>query len=817
MSPRLAAAAFLAALPAAWGDEAPPNPPEALEAGAAPAAGEAIPPLPPVPGLEKAGIRTRAKTSSVDREGRLLLEGNVAVTGSDFRVSADRAVVWLGAASEGAPPGEERTYRKAEVFAEGLVTFERGPLTVWAERVYFNAQTMELYAKRAKARFKPPAKGQTGIKEEKTGLPPVSVPVYGFAEEVVHRPGGPWVARNGGVTICSYAHPHIWAGAGRIEIHERKEGERGPRVEAYNVTVYGPASPIPGTSRGTPFFLLPYLRDVENIPLRSASAGSSKKWGWFVLTEWDVLKMADFFGLETEVPFDLDVTASLDWYGDRGFGKGLGVEYGGKTFEGDFLGYHLRDRGVDSGKFVPEARDRYWVRWRHRQQLPWDVRMDVQVSKISDRGFLPEFFEQEAKEGPDQETYVYLRRMGPETSWLGRVRPNWAATLTAKVHVNGFQGETEYLPRAAFYVIGEPVLRSTGLPFVLTSKNEVGLLKLRTGDPDNRFTVTKSGRRVPPKRRRRKVPDGPWTFRADTWNTLELPIQTPYVKFVPFGGLRWTGYTRHVGGHGIDRIAPFLGFRSSAEFARVYPGVESALLDIHGLRHVVIPEVKAMWVPWAEAPPRKLIQHDSVDGFGEFSMISFELRNLFETRRKGRTVPLLSIDLEARTFPNGNRDNGGSTLTFEHDVTWHVSEAVSLKTDGVLWSGNPEGYRNVNAGIDIHPPGKRFHVLVQDRFVRNGPNTILGKLEMGLDENWSLAVEVSVDVSRGRSKRPAARQGETKAGLSLIRDCHDFDLIFYVEQDTGQNAGRAGASFGVSLAPKGIGASMFDRRRGSRF
>ncbi len=774
-------------------------------------AAETPPTLPPVPPPPAAARNTKAaRTIWQPEKGRLIFEGGVSLDTPDFKVSADRVVVWMKTGD--AAPTDTTPFRRAEVVAEGNVTFTRGDATVWADRVYFNADTNEILATKAQVKFAPGEQRRGGLPAENPATAPSSLPIYGRADEIWRSKDGPWVLRNGTVTTCSYGHPHVWVQARKTLIHARKEGEKGPRVESYGVSVWGPETIPILTKGGTPLIpWIPYLRDIQDIPIRRLTLGSSKGWGFYVLSEWDILKVMNLAGLSTaDPPLDLDATIALDYYSDRGFGKGLALDYQGRTFEGDFLGYHLRDSGYDQNRYVPEARDRYWVRLRHRQQLPWDVRMDIRVDKSSDRGFIPEFFELESKEGDLQETYVHFRRMGPDTKWFGLTRPNWAATLTAKFHVNDFQGESTYLPRAAFYIIGEPV---RGTPLTWTSKTEAAVLKWKPGEPDNRRQIDSDGELLPPPPHIPKPDDGPTTLRFDTVQQLDLPIKNDYFKLVPFAGVRFTAWSQHVDGHGIARFAPFAGFRASTQFARAYPNVRSSLLGIDGIRHIVIPEIRAYAVKETTQHASEFIQHDAVDSFDDYEIVALRLRNLLETHRNGRVVEFFTADLEARLFRRADRDNAGSGVSFLHRIRWRATEALTFTTDGEFAS-EPEGYIRLNTGLEIHPPDKRFLLVLQDRYIRKGPHTLIASLKAGLSANWMVVVDVRQDIAKYQPGTPDTQKGDTQFALSFIRDCHDYDVTFFFSRDTGK---REGGGFGISLSPHGLGSSLFDRRRTSRF
>ena len=71
----------------------------------------------------------------------------------------------------------------------------------------------------------------------------------------------------------------------------------------------------------------------------------------------------------------------------------------------------------------------------------------MELSYLSDRGFLEEFFESEFDNGKEQETLLHLKKQ----------RANWAFTALAQTRLMDFTTATERLPDLGFFVVGQPL------------------------------------------------------------------------------------------------------------------------------------------------------------------------------------------------------------------------------------------------------------------------------------------------------------------------------------------------------------------------
>src|SRR5581483_9421519 len=102
------------------------------------------------------------------------------------------------------------------------------------------------------------------------------------------------------------------------------------------------------------------------------------------------------------------------------------------------LGF-LRDTDVH-----PQWRGRFL--WRQTlSDLPYGFSLQTQVSALSDKNFLEQYFKIEFDHDINQETFAYLKQQ----------QDNWAWTLLVEPRIRDWVTETEWLPRADGYWIGQ--------------------------------------------------------------------------------------------------------------------------------------------------------------------------------------------------------------------------------------------------------------------------------------------------------------------------------------------------------------------------
>jgi hypothetical protein len=326
-------------------------------------------------------------------------------------------------------------------------------------------------------------------------------------------------------------------------------------------------------------FYWPFLRSNlqrPDIPLKSAHVGHDSTWGTSVETRW---YLARLLGLKEAE--GTDSTLALDYYGKRGVGTGVEIEYEREDYFGRLLGYIIRDRGEDRlgrnrirRNIDPPRELRGRFRWQHRHFLPYNWQLSSGVSYSSDEHFVESYYRNEFNVGERQETYLHLKRL----------QDNWALSFLGKGRINDFADELEELPSGEFHLTGQSLFNDM---FTLYSDTEVSRLRQRIGDEHS--TV---------------MNEDDFSFMSQRAE-LDMPIRTGAFKIVPFvagtfGYDDRSGFRRslvdgsNVGSFGEDKVwLGEAGIRVSSQYWKVYPDVKSRLWDLNQLRHIIKPQLTA--------------------------------------------------------------------------------------------------------------------------------------------------------------------------------------------------------------------------------
>ena len=502
------------------------------------------------------------------------------------------------------------------IYLEGDVVLSLGTRFVRASRLYYDFERSRALILDAVFR---------------TDIPQRGIPLYIRADQIRQLSAREFSATNARVSTSEFYTPHYHVGADKVYIEDRTErnaaGEPAGRIaatyELRNTTLNVQGFPIAywPRSRGD-------LETSETV-IRRLRTGYSDEFGVEIETSWHLYNL-----LGIPRPQGFDATLKLDYFTDRGPGLGVDSDYEREDYYGLFRSYFLSDKGRDNlGPLrdnEPDTPNRGRVLWRHRHFLPNDWEATLEVSYLSDPSFLETFERSEFFEGKQQETLFYLKR----------AREVDAITLLANWRLLDFVTQTEHLPDLTYRRIGDTFAE----PLTLYHESRIGVVRYRADDrrffDDDRLDNT-------------SVTDA--TFRGDIRQEAELPIKLGPLNVVPFATLRgsfWDGVPRRAGA--LWRGFGLYGLRGGTSFSRVFDDVESELLDIHRIRHVVKPEFAAWW-SHSNARSTFITPFDEgLETIDDFYGFLLALRQTWQTKRGAadgeRTVDLLRLDLEAGLF-----------------------------------------------------------------------------------------------------------------------------------------------------------------------
>jgi len=767
-------------------------------------------PPPPEPGVEPPGVREagvpqeitivaqddvrQVNFTSFTEDGTRVSvwTGGVYVTRGRMEMAADSIVIWTpeealqraaGAEDEepkaaekepkkpapgempaepplpepaGALKAEAGTSLAAEAYLEGHVRVVQGHRMLTCSRLYYDFRRDQALAIDTKIRTFSSAR---------------NVPVYYYAKEVRQLGRGIFRGTDAWMTTCEFAHPHYKTGGSEMTLTdltpEPAEGEPPPQYRRVRFA----GKDVQVRVRGLPITYWPRLagdvRETETA-LRTVRIESRSNRGTGVHSQWHLMKL---LGLERP-PEGFDLYLDADAWSERGPALGVQSEYQRKDFYGNVESYVIRDSGKDSvgGDDVePGSKNRGRIRWQHRHYLPRNWELTLEYSKITDRHFLNEFYEEEDETEKTQESLLYLKKQEREQAF----------TFLTTLRTNDWQTLTDYYPQLGYNIIGHS-LWDDHLTYFQDS--EVSVARYR---PDEDLRVRGSNS----------------TLVADTIHELDLPLKLGPVNLVPFGEVRLSYFEETLDRSGSeDRFAARFGGRAAAHAWRVYPNVESAFWDLHGLRHIHVFDARA-YAAANNVRSIELIPFDVaemgtpvVQGVDEVGVVDLGWRQRFQTKRGPEgdrdIVDWLTLDLEAvfynnRETPELAPDGRKANNRIDFATDWRVTDSATVWSDTNF---------NLNDGtLDVFTIGTtithtpRLSYSVGHRYVPDADSaqTLFG-VHYRINRKWHVLVREFYDFDRGEN---------AQTDFVLSRRLHRWLMRVRLEVDPGEDESFIGLEF----------------------
>jgi hypothetical protein len=477
-----------------------------------------------------------------------------------------------------------------------------------------------------------------------------------------------------------------------------------------------------------PFFYLPILQGDADDPLgpiEGFNFGYNRIFGGQFSTTLNVYNLIGIDPLPgTRWRMD------LDWLTKRGPALGTEFDDGGKDlfgipnkYNGLIKAYGIHDSGTDNlgggrgeNDNHPEWRGRILAR-ENVFDLPYGFTVQAQVSALSDKNFLEQYYKTEFDTDINQETFIYVKQQ----------QNDWAWTVLAEPRIRKWVTETESLPRLDGYLIGQSF-------FDLLSYNahaSAGYFLFRPTNEPPAPVMTTQQQRVD-------------TGRFDFWQEVSLPFYLGPVKVRPYAVVDLTDYTQDLTGQNTGRVYGGGGVMASMPLSRIYPDVQSNLFNLNGINHKIVlttnyynaqssepftrfPQLDPLLDDATEQAvnditpqqpninPRNglalstLGQPDSlfnpqryairqlvmnrIDTFDDIDVFQFDIRQRLQTKRgfpgMQHIVDWMTLDLSASVFPEPNRDNFGQTLGFlQYDWLWNIGDRTALTSTGWIDATN---------------------------------------------------------------------------------------------------------------------------------
>lgn len=718
------------------------------------------------------------------------VNGVGAVALGKIDIEADSVVIWsvdLKQAElfggENQPLGEDIPL---DLYLEGNIVFRQGDTVIYADRMYYNVNSS--YGVVLDAEMLTPVPQYEGLMRLKADV-----------LQQVNREN--FVAQNAAITSSRMGVPQYWLQSNRLDIRDQRTPSVDPFTGQMEVDEFG--QPVVdheflATSSnnfvyvgGVPVLYWPTLAtDLKrpNFYLDGLKIKNDNIFGTQVYADWDIYQL---LGIR-QPPEGTKWTLSTDYLSDRGPALGTNYEYQGfqllnhpGPYKGMFDAWVIRDQGLDSlgadrlaVPFEDETRGRGL--WQHRHDLGGGLEFTGEFGLISDRNFLEQYLENEWDQFKDQTTGIELKKYWDSNT----------LSLTTDARVNDFFTQTEWLPRADHFLLGQSWFER----FTWYAHTHVGYGKLENAT-------------LPPLGTEPTPDSPPWEeddldmrfdkregLRAATRQEIDLPLQLGPIKLTPYVLGEAAYWEEDRNAMEVSRLYGQAGIRSSMPIWRSDASVQSTLWNLDGLAHKIVLESELLYAD-ADEDLDRFALYDPLDDDAQEHFIRrfigsnyagelpakydhrfFALRSgmqswvsaptpeiaddlmlyrmaarqRWQTKRglpgQQRLVDWVTLDVEATLFPRSSRDNFGEDIgLIDYDFRWHLGDRVTFLSDGFVDIFD-QGLRTVTVGGMYSRP-ERGSLYLGFRSIE-GPitsNVLTASLSYRMTEKWIARATTSFD------------------------------------------------------------------------
>ena len=589
------------------------------------------------------------------------------------------------------------------------------------------------------------------------------------------------------------------------------------RVIMLNSTVYVGKIPI---------IWLPYIYTNLSHQGFQFAPGYDSSWGGYLLTSYT-------FPLGTGDNFL--ATVRQDYRTLLGYAVGFDAKLKfGKNDRnvGQFISYYAQDQ-KPSQKLggpgeLPEtvAQDRYRVGYQGKLFLEDDIYATFDITKLSDRDFMQDFYPAENRTNPEPDNNITLTKLDDI----------YSLSLVTRWQMNSFQETTERKPEVAFDFKQEPLF---GLPVYYDGTTALGQL-------NRNFAANSFGADY-------------GATRFDTFHQLSAP-QTlwGWLSTIPKVGIRATAYSQ--GGYFQDAngaIDPFpytanatvtnadsthtvsnslhttgnvfrpivnAGLENSFKISQSFEGVQSKWLALDGLRHIFQPysnlsavyaggpnvnqvlqfdrllpnnptaKTKSGYQPSStQLEPLDFPQFAAIDSIDTWAIWRLGVRNRLQTRRDGDTLDWFFLDTFAdvngiNPYMNGPISNLNNRLNFA-PVSWfslRIGSQVPLVSDG---------FTELNTELSFMPV-RNFSFTFGTRYINNyggaqNDNQYPFSAFWKANDHWSFSLQEIYNTPAANT--PSSQNALIYQRYMIHRDLSSWIVSFGAEVRANQAQGNQSA------------------------
>ena len=268
--------------------------------------------------------------------------------------------------------------------------------------------------------------------------------------------------------------------------------------------------------------------------------------------------------------------------------------------------------------------------------------------------------------------------------------------------------------------------------------------------------------------------------RADTFHQITLPkTLLGWLNITPRVGGRFTYYSKAEGpGATTDEVFRGVfntGVEVSFKASQVWPLVQSKLLDVDGIRHIIEPSANYVYVPRPTATPDQLPMFDyelpslrqlpinfpdynAIDSIDTESVIRLGLNNKLQTKRDGQVDDLLKWELTTDLHLDSSTNHGTFSDLYS-DLTFKPRSWLRIESQ-TRYDLENGGFRMLLHTVTFEPNNVWSwtvgHFYLRDDLstlptsLGPGNNLITSSMFYRVNENWGFRSTQHFDALHGR-------------------------------------------------------------------
>jgi LPS-assembly protein len=450
---------------------------------------------------------------------------------------------------------------------------------------------------------------------------------------------------------------------------------------------------------------------------------------------------------------NFDGTIHLDERSKRGLGAGPDLQlhlgdYGQAAFRYYYI--HDHDSGADLLAVPHLGPSRQRMSFEYTNGPSTNFSAKIIANYQSDPLIIRDFFENEYTADVEPASYAEVNQL-----W-----PNFTLDAMAQPRLVSFFETVERLPDIKFTGLPQPL---GATPIYYNSESSIGYFRREFSDTNVPVAANYSA------------------TRADTVQQFTLPESFfGWLHVTPRVGGRLTYYSAVDGvttpTNAQVRAVANTGVDFSFKASRLYRDMDSALLDLHELRHIVEPDINYAYVPAPSRAPSELPQFDSelpglrllpmeypdynsIDSIDKQNVLRLTLRNILQTKRRTGMEELFNwavyADWNLTPGTNHTVSDLYSDLAFRPRTWLTLSSSVRYDLPDHRW-------RDAINSLKITPNSTWSFALYYRYLMNNDPEfltapgqTLSGHNLVGvsaryrLNENWGIHIAESYEAQDG--------------------------------------------------------------------